>query len=66
MWCWHKWSRWADPVQTYNSGRKQQWRVCEKCNKATFRTLWWDHQTDLTAALNSIKRIVPLVEKGES
>jgi hypothetical protein len=45
--CFHRWLRWSDPVLTSNSGHKQQWRVCEHCNKAQFRTLWWDKQTAL-------------------
>lgn len=54
--CWHKWSRWSDPIQTYD-GNKQQWRVCEHCNKAQFRTLGWDKLTDLSHILDALKRM---------
>lgn len=46
--CFHRWTPWSDPVQTYEGGYKQQWRVCQHCNKATFRTLRWDKQTSIT------------------
>ena len=52
----HKWSKWADPVQTY-SGHKQQWRVCIHCNHASFRTLFWDKQTHLGAIIESLKKM---------
>ena len=55
--CFHKWSKWSDPVATYNTGHKQQWRVCEHCNKAQHTTLRWDHQTSLTAILAAITSI---------
>lgn len=54
----HTWSKWSDPVATYNSGHKQQWRVCTTCNKASFRTLDWDKQTseaDVTKAILTAK-----------
>lgn len=61
--CFHKWSRWSDPVQTYNHGHKQQWRVCEHCNKAQFRTLRWDNQTMLTSVLDAIKSLQGIGKK---
>lgn len=65
-----KWSAWSDPVQTHDSGHKQQWRCCIACNKATFRTLWWDKQTPLAfviSALNAVRSAASLSrEKGES
>lgn len=51
---WHKWRPWSDPIPTLNTGHKQQWRSCQICNKAQFRTLDWDKQsnpTDVIAAL---------------
>lgn len=57
LFCIHKWSKWSNPIDTYNSGKKQQWRVCEHCNKATFRTLRWDEQTTLTAIIDAIRSI---------
>lgn len=53
----HNWLRWSNPVQTYD-GNKQQWRVCEYCNKAQFRTLRWDRQTPLQSVLTAIKETV--------
>jgi hypothetical protein len=59
----HKWSPWSKPIATYSS-RKQQWRVCQICNKAEFHTLSWDHQalindvvlaTEQSLALQKIK-----------
>lgn len=55
--CWHKWSRWSDPIHTRNSGHKQQWRTCEHCNKAQFRTLRWDYQSALDAILKAIRSV---------
>jgi hypothetical protein len=52
----HKWLPWSDPVATYNSGHKQQWRVCEKCNKAQKRTMWWDHQTSVGQVVFAVKQ----------
>ena len=52
----HKWTPWSDPVQTLNGGHKQQWRVCQHCNKAVFRTLSWDKQTTITAVHASVER----------
>lgn len=48
-----RWAPWADPVQTYNGGHKQQWSVCVVCNKARFRTLWWDKQTAIGSVVAS-------------
>lgn len=55
--CSHKYSKWSDPVQTYNGGYKQQWRACIHCNKAQFRTLLWDKQTSIVAIQNALDRI---------
>lgn len=52
----HDWSKWTDPITTYCSN-KQQWRVCEHCNKAQFRTLWWDKQTPLASILSALKEL---------
>jgi hypothetical protein len=52
-----EYSKWSQPVETYNT-HKQQWRVCNHCNRAQFRTLGWDRQAPLTAilaALNALK-----------
>lgn len=49
---------WTDPINTYNTGRKQQWRTCSICNKAQKRTLLWDHQSDapvICAALGKVR-----------
>ena len=46
--CKHTWMPWSDPIATYNSGYKQQWTVCSKCNEAKFRTMKWDEQSKLT------------------
>jgi hypothetical protein len=53
--CWHKWTKWSDPVQTYRSSL-QQWKVCEKCNKASFRNLSWHQQTALTTIIQAIAK----------
>lgn len=53
--CWHKYGKWSDPIQTHNSGHKQQWRVCQHCNKAQFRTLRWDTQSYLRDVLDALK-----------
>lgn len=55
--CWHKWSKWSDPVQTYSMGTKQQWKVCEHCNKVAFRNLRWDKITNLSDILAAIKSV---------
>lgn len=57
--CWHKWSKWSDPVQTYR-GNLQQWAVCKKCNKCRFRNLGWHQQTAMTEILQAIAKV-----KGE-
>lgn len=65
--CWHKWLPWSDPIQTYSSGHKQQWRVCAHCNKAQFRTLWWDKQSsvsDIHKAITKVKE--KLGARGET
>lgn len=54
--CWHSWARWSDPVDTYNTGHKQQWRVCQHCNKAQFHTLLWDKQTSVGEVLKAVKQ----------
>ena len=59
--CWHKWSKWSDPIPTYENGHKQQWAHCENCNKAKFRSLSWDKQAPLSAVLNALKET-----KGET
>ena len=51
----HKYSKWSDPINTYDSGHKQQRRVCEVCNKAQFRAMRWDKQSALVIILESIK-----------
>ncbi len=33
MFCWHKWGRFGDPVDTATCYTKVQARVCEKCGK---------------------------------
>ena len=53
----HKWSKWSKPIESYNSGHKQQWRFCKECNKVVFRTLPWDKQTLLKSILESLKDI---------
>lgn len=45
--CSHTWLPWSDPIATYSGGRKQQWTVCSKCNKAKFRTLAFDEQSTI-------------------
>ena len=50
-----RYSKWGEPVGTYNNGHKQQWRACVVCNKAQFRTLRWDNQTTLTSVLHSLQ-----------
>lgn len=57
LFCIHKWSKWSNPIGTSNGGKKQQWRVCEHCNKAKFRTLRWDEQTILSAIIGAIRSI---------
>ena len=52
----HNWNKWSDPINTYNTGHKQQWTVCSVCNKAKFRTLWWDDQSGLNAILEAIRK----------
>lgn len=51
----HKWLAWSNPITTYNTGRKQQWRVCKICNKAQFRTLGWDEQTSVNAVNGALQ-----------
>lgn len=53
----HTYGKWSDPIPTSNSGHKQQWRVCTKCNKAQFRTLCWDEQVNLTSVLSAIATV---------
>lgn len=53
----HKWSKWSDPISTYCSAGKQQWRVCTKCNKADFKTLRWDKQSRLKDVLTATKQV---------
>ena len=53
----HDWMKWTDPIQSGNSGHKQQWRVCAVCNKAQFRTLWWDKQTPLGQIISALKLV---------
>jgi len=53
----HKWSKWSDPIPTYDTGRKQQWRICTTCNKADFITLPWDKQVDLRCITEAITRV---------
>lgn len=65
--CFHKWLPWSDPIQSGNSGHKQQWRVCKHCNKAQFRTLFWDKQSSIQAviaALNKTRELIGI--KGEA
>ena len=50
----HDWGKWSNPIDTYNSGHKQQWRVCENCGKAVFRTLKWDKQSNTTDVINAL------------
>lgn len=53
----HKWSKWSRPINTYAGGNKQQWRVCETCGKAVFRTIRWDKQStisDINAAIDEV------------
>jgi len=56
----HKWSKWSQPIVTYNSN-KQQWRVCTECNKAMFRTLRWDKQADIS----KVNQVIDGIPKGE-
>ena len=48
-------SKWGTPINTYETGHKQQWRSCVVCNKAQFRTLQWDKQAMLQSVLNSLQ-----------
>lgn len=60
----HDWSHWSLPLTTYN-GRKQQWRVCKVCNKASFRTLRWDQQTSLELVRRALVQVGAIQEGGE-
>ena len=31
MFCWHKWGKWSDPIDTMHDYLKVQSRRCEKC-----------------------------------
>lgn len=53
--CWHKWSIWSDPIQTYR-GNLQQWRCCTKCNKSDFRNLRWHHQSTLPDVIGALSQ----------
>lgn len=50
----HKYNAWSAPVEAY-SGRLQQWRKCEVCNRADFRTLLWHQQTSLACVLAALR-----------
>ena len=54
----HKYSKWSEVIETHNSGHKQQWRVCTTCNKADFRTLWWDSQTNIREIIRVIRDLL--------
>lgn len=64
--CFHKWSPWSDPVQTYNNGHKQQWRTCLHCNKASFRTMWWDKMTSISLVSAAIEQARALAAVKEA
>lgn len=59
----HKWLPWTKLVATYKNGNKQQWRVCATCNKAQFRTLANDEQSDIAEANAAIEETRMEVEK---
>jgi hypothetical protein len=52
----HDWNKWSDPIPTFDSGRKQQWKTCKVCNKAKFRTLWWDSQSSVSNILEALRK----------
>lgn len=53
----HDWSKWSLPIPTYN-GNKQQWRICNVCNKATFSTLQWDKQSPLDVVRQELSKLI--------
>jgi len=53
----HKYTKWSEVIETYSNGHKQQWRVCKICNKADFRTLGWDKQTEIQKVVKAINEI---------
>ncbi len=53
--CGHVWTKWGTLIPTYNTGHKQQWRECVTCGLADFRTLEWDHQSEVSKANESLE-----------
>lgn len=45
--CWHNWSGWSAPIDTYNSNKKDQFRVCTKCSQTQSRT--FGHSVSVSA-----------------
>lgn len=54
--CFHEWTVWSDPIVSF-TGRKQQWRCCTKCNKANFRSLRWDNQSDIKQVIEKLNAV---------
>ena len=56
----HKWTKWSMPIAVYDNV-KQQWKECEKCGKADFRTLPYDKSSsliDVHKSLNSVNQSI--------
>jgi len=53
----HDWNEWSDPIPTFSSCNKQQWTTCKVCNKAKFRTLWYDHTSSISNILEALKKV---------
>ena len=52
----HDWNKWSDPISTSYHNRKQQWKTCKVCNKATFRTLWFDEGSCVSNILEALRK----------
>lgn len=59
--CWHKWSKWSDPCNTYDSYVKNQFSQCEKCNAIKVRK--FNHHYNIFA--DEIRKVLEKVNAKE-
>ncbi len=54
--CFHKYGQWSRLVPGY-MGQKTQFRECQKCGKAKFRSLGYCQGTDVLSANEALKAV---------
>lgn len=55
--CFHKYGKWSDPVDTYESNVKNQFCKCDKCGKIKSRRIYHSVQITAQEIIDSLAKV---------